>query len=700
VTASILSTGTAGAHRAEPAAVTDRPRWARPALAGLLVGTAVLYLWGLGASGYANEFYAAAVQAGTQSWKALLFGALDAGNGITVDKPPAAMWVMGLSGRIFGFSSWSMLVPQALMGVGSVALLYGTVRRVAGYAAGLGAGAILALTPVAVLMFRFNNPDALLVLLLVAAAYCVTRAVERGRLGWLLLAGTAVGFGFLTKMMQAFLVLPAFALVYLVAAPTPLLRRIWHTLAAGAAMVVSAGWYVALVELWPASSRPYIGGSTDNSLWQLAVGYNGLSRIFGGSGNGGGGRNFGGGFGGATGITRLFNSQFGTEISWLLPASLIALAAGLWLTRRAPRTDGTRAAMLLWGGWLLVTGLVFSYMSGIIHEYYTVALAPAIAALVAISVRLLWTQRGRFEARAALAAMVAVTAVWSYVLLDRDAGWQPWLRYSVLIAAAVATVWLLVGGTAVRRATLVLAAVLVFAGFAAPTAYAAVTAATTHNGSTPTSGPASAGTGFGRPGGSGTGTPPGASGSGSSNRYSGGFPGNGTPPGGSGSFPGARTGTPPGGSGSRADGFPGRGTTGTNGTTGKARSGSMPGFGGMGRTGTSNSKLTALLKTTNTRWAAAVIGSQSAASLELSSGTSVLAIGGWSGTDDYPTLAQFKQYVASGEIRYLIAGGQSGGGMMGGGSGPGSQITTWVKAHFTSKTVGGTTVYDLKSPKS
>ncbi len=256
----------------------------------LLVGAAVLYVWGL--SGYGNEYYAAAVQAGTQSWKAWLFGSLDSGNAITVDKPPAALWIMTLSARVFGFNSWSLLVPQALEGVAAVALLYAAVKRWAGPAAGLAAGAALALTPAAVLMFRFDNPDALLTLLLVAAGYAVVRAVDavstRASTWWLVAAGAAVGFGFLTKMGQALLIVPALGLVYLVAGPTRLRTRLWQLLAALAAMVVSAGWFVALVELWPAADRPYIGGSTTNSLLELALGYNGIGRLLGGSGNGGG----------------------------------------------------------------------------------------------------------------------------------------------------------------------------------------------------------------------------------------------------------------------------------------------------------------------------------------------------------------------------------------------------------------------------
>ena len=329
----------------------------------------MLYLWNLTASGYANEFYSAAVKSGTESWKAWLFGSLDSSNAITVDKPPASLWVMVLSARIFGFSSFSLLLPQALMGVGTVALVAATVRRWSGQAAGLVAGALVALTPVAALMFTFDNPDALLVLLMTAAAYLVVRAVDavtpRRAMALLAGAGIAIGFAFLTKMMQGLLVVPAFGLAYLVAARWSLGARIGHLLAALGAMIVSAGWFVVLVSLWPADARPYIGGSTNNSLWQLAIGYNGLSRILGGAGNGGGnfsginlsgtnlsginlsGGNFGGAlFGGASGILRMFGSSFGSEISWLLPAALLLLAAGLaspW-TRPAHRPSASRSA--------------------------------------------------------------------------------------------------------------------------------------------------------------------------------------------------------------------------------------------------------------------------------------------------------------------------------------------------------------------
>ncbi len=425
---------------------TSDPAWVRPALLGLLAGTALLYLWGLGASGWANSFYSAAVQAGTRSWKAFFFGSSDASNFITVDKPPASLWVMEISARIFGLSSWSILAPQALEGVATVGLLYATIRRWFSPAAALLAGAVLALTPVATLMFRFNNPDALLVLLLVAAAYATLRAVESGRTRWLVAASVFIGLGFDTKMLQAFVVVPVFWVVYLLAGAPRLRRRLWQLAVASIALVVSAGWWVVAVMAIPAADRPYIGGSQDNSLWNLIFGYNGFGRLTGNEA----GSVIGGGTGqagawGATGWTRLFSSEMGGQIAWLIPAALLFGLAGLWWTRRAPRTDRTRAALLLWGGWLVVTGLMFSFAQGIIHPYYTVALAPAIAALVGIGAVACWRGRSHPLARSVLAAAMAATSVLAWVLLDRSPSWLPWLRSAVLLGGLVTSVALLVG---------------------------------------------------------------------------------------------------------------------------------------------------------------------------------------------------------------------------------------------------------------
>src|SRR5581483_824689 len=345
MTTVLLPPPTDAEQAAPPGAPTptgrERAWWSRPALITLLVGTAVLYLWGLGASGWANSFYSAAVQAGTKSWKAFFFGSSDASNFITVDKPPAALWVMELSARVFGVNAWSILVPEALEGVAAVALLYATVKRWFGDVAGLVAGAVLALTPVATLMFRFNNPDALLTLLLTAAAYFVTRALEDGRTKWLVIASTLTGFGFITKMMQAFVVVPAFALAYLVAGPPKLGRRAVQLLVSGAALLVASFWWVVVVMAIPASSRPYIGGSQNNSLWNLIFGYNGFGRLTGNETGSVGGAPTAGSRWGVTGLLRMFGSAFGGQVSWLIPAAVILLVAGLAMTRRAVRTDRT-----------------------------------------------------------------------------------------------------------------------------------------------------------------------------------------------------------------------------------------------------------------------------------------------------------------------------------------------------------------------
>ncbi len=467
----------------------------RAALGGLLTGTAVLYLWGLSASGWANAFYAAAAQAGSQSWEAWFFGSSDAANSITVDKPPASLWITGLSVRIFGLSSWSILVPEALMGVGAVWLLYATVRRTAGHAAGLLAAGALALTPVAVLMFRYNNPDALLVLLLIGSAYATLRAVESGRTRWLLLAGALIGFGFLTKMLQAFLVLPALSAAWMIAAPVGIGRRIRDLALAGVAMLVTAGWWVLVVDLWPADARPYIGGSQDNNVLELVFGYNGFGRLTGNEVGSVGGQGGAGGAGrwGETGLTRLFNAEMGGQAAWLLPAALLLLLALLWYTRRAPRTDHLRAATIVWGGWLLVTGLVFSLMAGIFHSYYLVALAPAIAAVAGIGAVVLWRRRAELTPRITLAVVLAGTAVWAFVLLGRTPDWQPWLAWTVLVVGVVAAFALIAVNRLPRTLGVTAAAVAVVVALAGPAGYSVVTAATPHSGAIPTAGPEGSG---------------------------------------------------------------------------------------------------------------------------------------------------------------------------------------------------------------
>jgi 4-amino-4-deoxy-L-arabinose transferase-like glycosyltransferase len=635
----------------------DDPTWVRPSLLGLLAATGLLYLWDLAASGWANAFYAAAAQAGSQSWEAFFYGSSDAANSITVDKPPASLWVMEIAVRLFGLNSWSLLVPQALMGVATVGVVYLSVRRVVGPGAGLLAGAVMALTPVAVLMFRFDNPDALLVLLMALAAYATVRALEAASLRWMLGVGVLIGVAFLTKTLQAMLVVPGFALVYLVAAPTSLGRRFRHVLAAGGALLVSAGWWVAIVELVPASARPYIGGSQTNSVWELIWGYNGLGRLTGDETGSVGG---GGGNWGATGISRLFGSEIGGQVAWLLPAALALLVAGLVALGRAPRTDLRRGALLTWGSWLVVTGLTFSFMAGIFHAYYTVALAPAIAALVGIGGGLLWQRRGTTWARIVLALVLAGTAVWSFVLLDRSADFLPGLRWIVLVAGLVTGLGLLVVDRVGRAVAATVVAVGVLAALGGPAAYAVQTAGTAHTGSIPSAGPTvSGGTGFG--GGRG-------------------LPGGGIPP--TGGF-GGQGGTPPGGTAGGRGGFGG-----TAGGTGG-------GMGGLLDAADASTEVVAALAEDahSYTWVAAAVGANNAAGYQLATGDPVMALGGFNGSDPSPTHAQFQAYVADGQVHWFIGSGL--GMSSDGGSNASAEIAAWVAENYTAQTVDGVTLYDL-----
>ena len=606
-------------------------------LAVLLGGTAVLYVWGLDQSGWANQFYAAAGQAGSQSWKAFLFGSLDPSNFITVDKSPASLWVIDLSMRLFGVNSWSLLIPQALEGVAAVAFVYAAVKRVAGPNAGLLAGAALATTPVATLMFRYDNPDALLVLLLTATAYATVRALEFGHLRWLVLAGAALGFAFLTKMLQAVLVVPGVAVAYGVAAPISPTRRFALLLAALGTFLVSAGWWVALVELWPAGSRPYIGGSNHNSILELIFGYNGIGRLDGTSNNGNPGGGTGGFSSGQTGLGRLFGSEMGSQISWLLPAALVALVGVLWLTRAAPRTDRLRASTLLWGSWLIVTAAVFSFASGIIHPYYTVALAPAIAALVAIGVVSLWPSPGW------IGAILVAGAVWTFELLGRST-WQPWLAWVVLFAGIAAA-----GGVLTRRWTTLTALTVGFTLLVAPTAYALQTASAAHTGAIPSAGPD---TSFGGPGGL---------------RLGGNV--------------GARTGFPfPGGRGGNSIGRGG-------------------GLGGAANVSTELTAAL-MSNASDYRWVAATTGDNEAASLQLASSSPVMAIGGYNGTDPAISLAAFQQLVARGEIHYYVPDQGGFIGSTSAQSSTAYAIQQWVTSTFRPTTIGNSTVYDLSSSTS
>jgi 4-amino-4-deoxy-L-arabinose transferase-like glycosyltransferase len=497
------------------------PRWARPALWAVLVLAAVLYSWDLSRNGDANAFYAAAVLSETESWKAFFYGSLDSASFITVDKPPFAFWVMALSARVFGFNSWSLLLPQAAEGVAAVAVVYAAVRRsVAGltgergaYAAALIAALALTVTPMVVAIDRDDNPDTMLTLLLAIGAWGLLESLRAGRadqdgqtgldeqasvaqpgkghpLLWLMVSAVAFGLAFNTKMLEGFIALPILPVVYLLASKARLRTRIVRLSAAGGVLAVVTLSWMTIVDLIPKTSRPYVGSSSNDTVWNLAVGYNGFGRITGGGagfggagtgtsagtggatgaghagaagfgaggsgGTGSGAGNFAdfahragggaGGFGGQAGIGRMFASTLGGQISWLIPFAAIALIAAIVLIGRRPRTDLARAGVLVFGGWLLLEFVVLSFQQGTQHPYYTSAMAPPIAALTGIGVVALYQAYRRSDWWSlVLPAAIAITGGWAFVLLRRTPGWNAWLAWTVAGATVVAVLALAVG---------------------------------------------------------------------------------------------------------------------------------------------------------------------------------------------------------------------------------------------------------------
>ena len=607
-------------------------RWTLPVLLAL---TGTLYLFGALHNGMANSYYAAAVQAASQDWTAWLFGSLDAANYVSIDKPPLATMVMGLSARLFGFSSFSMLLPSVLAGVGSVWLVYASVKRQFGFMSAAIAGMVLAMTPVAVLMFGFNNPDAILTLMLTASGYAFLRSLEGKRpLLWLGLAGLFTGLAFNTKMLQGLMVLLAMVLVYLVFAKPPIVTRFLHVMFAGVITTMSTLWWSMLVWLTPAGSRPWVGSTNDNNIWSLIFGYNGLGRLLGGRGGGGGpdgasmmpggmgggpggGHGPGGtGFGGQTGIFRIFNNDFGPNIAWLL---VLALARGgllLWILRKTPRTNRGRAAVIFWMLWLLIHIVIFSMTSGVIHPYYVVVMAPAVAALVGISLPFLWGAYTRRKPYAwLLPVLVGVTAIIAVMILGY-AGTMTWLMWIVGLFGLAGMIGLLVNLYAPRRWLQNLAIVAALAACTlAPTVYTLATVNVAHTGSIPTAGPSSTA------------------------------------------------------------------MRGSNNETSQA-----------------DSQLVQYLveRQHGATWLVAVASANESAAIQLTSGQPVMAVGGFNGSDTPLTLEQFKQLVKAGKVNYYAISSHGRGGGPGGGN---NEITAWVKQTGAVVNYGGSdvTLYKLSA---
>ncbi len=657
--------------------VLRRPRagalLARPELLGLMALAAVLNLWNLSINGFANTYYAAAVRSMSSSWHDFLFASLDKSGLMTVDKPPLAFWIEALSARIFGFNSLAILVPEALMGVAAVAFVYDLTRRMFGRVAGGAAGLAFALTPITVAMARHNNPDEALILCSVAALWCAVRALETGRTKWLVWCGVCVGLGFEAKMGVALFVVPGIALAWVWTRWGETWRERFtafrQLLAGGLALVVVGGAWPLLVTLTPAADRPWISGTSDNSVWSLIFGYNGLGRVAGQTGgpSGGGGAGGGGGFGGtnnlfggATGPFRLLESALGDQAGWLLGFAVVAGLALLVLTRLRRRDPRTGWLMIV-GGAFLVTAVVFSYASGIFHPYYVSFLAPFAAALLGAGASLMLPRAlggtaSSKTARVIAPLAIAGGAITELVVLGELSGSLAWATPLVIgVGGACAIVLALQLSPRVRA---VLVAVALAALLAAPASWAVETLGHATSSTFPSGGPASASTGGpgggGGPGGFGGGSARSGGGAGRFGRGAGagGFaPGGGSTTGGFAPpslFGGG--GSTTGGAGSRG-GFPGGG-------------GGSAGGGGFGG---DTESLTAAIRYAEAHGGGTIgVESQSsAAEAILSSDANVAGLGGFSGRESTVSLTWLAHEVLAGKLRWVIVDSSQSGGLPG-----------------------------------
>jgi 4-amino-4-deoxy-L-arabinose transferase-like glycosyltransferase len=681
-------------------------RWHLVGLTAVLAVAAFLDFFRLEQNGYANEYYAGAVRSMLKSWHNFFFVSFDPGGLVSVDKPPLALWLEATSAKIFGYSGWSILLPEALAGVAAVWLLYLLVARVFGRVAGLVAALALAVSPVSVSVNRDNNPDALLALLLIAAAYVGVRAVESGRLRTLLLSAVLVGLAFNTKMLAAMVVVPGLGLTYLLFSRLSWRRRLAHLAVAGVVLVAVSGAWVAAVDLTPASQRPYVGSTSDNSALSLAFDYNGLGRVTGQTGGTsfGGGGGLGGAFSGTPGWLRLLNDALGDQGAWLLPLAILggisALVAAVRLRRRREL-----AALTVIGGWFVAAAVVFSFSSGIIHTYYLSALAPATSALVGIGAVALWlaaspakpaTPGRQTGAPAAplgrdtrrhplwlgLPLLALALSAWLEVDLLRRSDYLPWLQPLVIAGCAAAAVALvvarlprvpgrLVAGGAIGIALLAL--------LAAPTAWAATTFRAPVNGVFPGAGPSfvsGLGTGTGNGGftfggGRGGGPPAGMR-----------FRGNGGPP--SGGFRTLGPGAPP--AGFRNGAFPPQGYF-----LGRGRGG----FGGGDSASIERALTYAKAHDPGTRWTL-IVSSEQAAAPYVIKGESVAAMGGFTGRETVLTSSYLSSLVRSGQARYFLLGsGGAGFGPFGGNNQAVSTITSVCKkVSYGAGTTSTSSLYD------
>ena len=630
--------------------------WHRLALLGIMIFSGCLNFYELGKNGY-SSYYPAAIRSMLDSWHNFFFVAYDPGGFVTIDKPPVGFWLDAASAKIFGFNSVSILLPSALAGVLSVLVLYHLVRRHFGVIAGLLAALALAASPISILTNRNITIDSTLTLVLLLGAWAVMRAAETGRLRWLLLTAVIVGIGFNIKMLEAYLVVPAYGLLYLLAAPKSIWKRIGHLVVAGALLlVISLSWIVA-VDLTPASQRPYVGSTQDNSELSLALGYNGIQRLLGSFGGGGSGANRptngtppsgttssgtsttagtppsfgngvpanagqqppsggpgGGGSGlfdiGTAGPLRLFIQPLAGQIAWLLPFALLGILALAWQGRPKFQSDRRLQSLVLWGTWLITMGIFFS-VAGFFHQYYMTVMAPAIAALFGIGAVTMWKDyvRGNWRGWLLPLALIATVAEQVYILSNYPT-WAQWLVPPLVVLCVIAVGALVIKRIASRfdlkapglsfLAPAVAAGLLIL--MLAPTVWAVVPILTSTQADTLVAGPTQ------------------------TSSFGGGF-----------------------------------------------------GGGQSANTGTDTSLISYLeAHQGSAKYLVAVTSSNEADAIILATNKPVMTLGGFSGSDPILTTSQLAALLKSGTVRYFLLNGSGGGGP--GGSSQ-SALLTWIKQH-------------------
>lgn len=605
------------------------PRWERPALTALLVLTTLLYTLGLDINGWANSYYSAAVMAGSQDWTAFFYGSSDPGNAITVDKPPVSLWVMSITVRLFGLNSWSLLVPQALMGVLTVFVMYKLVRMRFGAATGLLAATLMAVTPVSTVMFRYNNPDALLILLMVGIAFSALKSIDREQPKWIVLAGALVGAGFLTKQLQIGLILPALIVTYLVFARTTWPKRFIHlTLAGFAAIVVSGSWLLA-VQLSDSTERPFIGGSRNNSAIELALGYNGLGRLTGEDAS----RTLSGPT--ATlaqnpdpGFHRFLQPQLSGQFGWFIPFAVVGLAITVWYLCKRHNLKATNALLLFSSIWFVTATTVVAYMSGILHPYYSLTSVPPMCCLASIGLIFLTRRHRQRWSRAITAVTLAGSLVVAFITAVRSTVDFPFLPLVIAMVGGLTLAFQLLPPPTqfISRVSFWSLTATLLLG---PVLWSINTAASPHVGAGVIAGP---------------------------------------------SILGVRSDHP-------------------------ARNHLSPDLPDsvavvmFGDTLPPDIVRRARDAAEHLTWAAATVGSETAANLQLDSGRAVLPVGGFDGTDPYPTLEDFQLWVNEGRVGALVLKNLPP--LTLAGRGESARIVEWVRSHYVVEVIEGTEFYDL-----